>query len=69
MMETLSPAGTFAFYALVCAACWATVYRIYPETAGLGLEDVGGLLADGWGVQESLRTWAERRRRREAGEE
>ncbi|KAF9637156.1 putative mfs myo-inositol protein [Lasiodiplodia theobromae] len=69
MMETLSPAGTFAFYALVCAACWATVYRIYPETAGLGLEDVGGLLADGWGVQESLRTWAERKRRREVGEE
>lgn len=69
MMETLSPTGTFAFYALVCAACWWTVYRIYPETAGLGLEDVGGLLADGWGVQESLRTWAERKRRREVGEE
>ncbi|KKY14545.1 putative mfs myo-inositol [Diplodia seriata] len=63
MMETLTPQGTFAFYALVCAACWWTVYRIYPETAGLGLEDVGGLLADGWGVDESLRRWGERRRR------
>ncbi|OJD29929.1 mfs myo-inositol transporter [Diplodia corticola] len=62
MMEALTPAGTFASYALVCAACWYTVYRIYPETAGLGLEDVGGLLADGWGVRESLRRWAERKR-------
>ncbi|PSN68591.1 hypothetical protein BS50DRAFT_632502 [Corynespora cassiicola Philippines] len=39
MMEFLTPVGTFALYALVCAGCWITVYRIYPETAGLGLED------------------------------
>lgn len=62
MMETLAPVGTFALYTLVCAACWWTVYRIYPETAGLGLEDVGGLLRNGWGVDESLRRWAERKR-------
>ncbi|KAF4314117.1 putative mfs myo-inositol protein [Botryosphaeria dothidea] len=62
MMETLTPVGTFALYTLVCAACWWTVYRIYPETAGLGLEDVGGLLRNGWGVDESLRRWAERKR-------
>ncbi|GME50548.1 putative mfs myo-inositol protein [Neofusicoccum parvum] len=63
MMETLTPVGTFAFYTLVCAACWWTVWRIYPETAGLGLEDVGGLLRDGWGVEESLRRWGERKSR------
>ena len=46
---------TFALYALVCALGWIAVWRIYPEMSGLGLEDVKGLLADGWGVEESLR--------------
>ncbi|KAF2872380.1 general substrate transporter [Massariosphaeria phaeospora] len=51
MMQVLSPTGTFAVYAVVCAAAWGVIWRIYPETAGLGLEDVGGLLKDGWGVR------------------
>jgi SP family myo-inositol transporter-like MFS transporter 13 len=50
-METLSPTGTFALYALVCAAAWRVVFRIYPETVGLSLEDVGALLSAGWGVR------------------
>lgn len=54
MMEVLTPAGTFTFYSLVCLAGWVLVRRIYPETKGLSLEDVGGLLKDGWGVEESL---------------
>ncbi|KAF2142357.1 uncharacterized protein K452DRAFT_297661 [Aplosporella prunicola CBS 121167] len=40
MMDGLTPVGTFALYALVCVACWVTVWRIYPETAGLGLEEM-----------------------------
>jgi SP family myo-inositol transporter-like MFS transporter 13 len=51
MMETLSPTGTFSLYALVCLAAWGVVWRIYPETVGLGLEDVGELLRTGWGVR------------------
>ncbi|MCJ1370038.1 hypothetical protein MMC20_001250 [Loxospora ochrophaea] len=50
MMEWLAPAWTFATYAVVCAAGWLCVWRFYPETKGLGLEEVGGLLRDGWGV-------------------
>jgi len=64
MMEFCTPTGTFALYALVCVACWGTIWRIYPETAGLGLEDVGGLLRDGWGVKESVRGFGERRKGR-----
>ncbi|KAL2685945.1 general substrate transporter [Phyllosticta citricarpa] len=64
LMDGLSPAGTFALYAAVCVAAWATVHRIYPETAGMSLEEVGGLLRDGWGVKESLARWSERRRGR-----
>lgn len=54
MMEYLTPTWTFALYALVCLVGWISVWRIYPETKGLGLEDVRRLLKDGWGVQESL---------------
>ena len=51
MMEFFTPVGTFALYALVCCGAWFSIWRIYPETAGLSLEDVGGLLRDGWGVK------------------
>lgn len=55
MMEWTSPTWTFVAYAIVCAAGWIAVRSIYPEMSGLGLEEVKGLLADGWGVEESLR--------------
>ena len=55
MMQYLTPAWTFAIYAFICAAGWICAWRIYPETKGLGLEDVRGILSKGYGVQESLR--------------
>lgn len=64
MMEFLGPTATFALYAVVCMVAWGSVWRIYPETAGLGLEDVGGLLSRGWGVKESERGFRERRQDR-----
>lgn len=54
MMQFMTPVWTFVVYGLVCAAGWICVWTIYPETKGLGLEEVGGLLKDGWGVQKSL---------------
>jgi SP family myo-inositol transporter-like MFS transporter 13 len=54
MMQLLTPGWTFVLYAGICAAGWIAVWRIYPETKGLGLEEVGSLLKDGWGVEESL---------------
>ncbi|GES64484.1 MFS myo-inositol transporter [Aspergillus terreus] len=54
MMEFLSPGWTFAAYAVVCFVGWFGVWAIYPEMSGLGLEEVKGLLANGWGVRESL---------------
>lgn len=60
MMEVCTPSGTFALYAGVCAVGWGAVWRIYPETAGLGLEDVRGLLGVGWGVRESVRRFGGR---------
>ena len=51
MMQFLTPSVTFGTYAVVCSVGWVVVRRIYPETTGLGLEDVGALLKDGWGVE------------------
>lgn len=50
MMQLLTPSYTFVTYAGICALGWACIWKIYPETMGLGLEDVGSLLKDGWGV-------------------
>ncbi|EEP80805.1 itr1 protein [Uncinocarpus reesii 1704] len=61
LMELISPGWTFLIYAGVCVVGWLTVWGIYPEMSGLGLEDVGGLLADGWGVGKSLERFAKRR--------
>ncbi|KAG0652795.1 Myo-inositol transporter 2 [Hyphodiscus hymeniophilus] len=55
MMEFFTPAWTFVVYACVCLGGWICIWRIYPETKGLSLEETGALLADGWGVKESLR--------------
>lgn len=54
MLELLSPSLVFALYGLVGIAGWFGVRAIYPEMSGLNLEDVKALLADGWGVRESL---------------
>ncbi len=54
MMEFLTPVWTFALYASICLIGWICAWFIYPETKGLGLEDMRGLLKDGWGVRKSL---------------
>ena len=55
MMELLSPTWTFVAYALICMAGCGCIWKIYPETMGLGLEEVGDLLKDGWGVERRER--------------
>lgn len=54
MMEMLTPTWTFVCYMVICLLGWMAIWFIYPETMGLDLEDVGALLKDGWGVNESL---------------
>ena len=62
MMDLLTPQWTFVCYAVVCAVGWCVIWRIYPETMGLALEEVGDLLKDGWGVKESMDRLKRRRR-------
>ena len=61
MMEVLTPTWTFVVYAAVCVLGWMAVWLIYPETAALDLEEVGDLLKDGWGVEESVKKAYERK--------
>jgi len=55
MMVFFTPPWTFVIYSAVCIAGWICILCIYPETKGLSLEETSALLADGWGVKESLR--------------
>lgn len=56
MMEFLTPALTFLIYSCICILGCLWISWIYPETNGLSLEEVGTLLADGWGVRKTSRT-------------
>lgn len=51
LMDALSPSWTFVLYAAICGAGYGLVWHIYPETAGLSLEEATALLDDGWGVR------------------
>lgn len=53
LMEAATPSGAFGLYALVCVAGWVFVWRCYPETSGLSLEEVSEVFADDFGVVKS----------------
>ncbi|KUI57745.1 Myo-inositol transporter 2 [Cytospora mali] len=54
LMDMLSPSWTFVLYAAVCVVGLWLVFRIYPETSGLSLEEAATLLErDDWGVGET----------------
>ncbi|KAI1388921.1 general substrate transporter, partial [Hypoxylon trugodes] len=50
LMDLLTPTLTFGLYGIICVIGWYTIWRIYPETAGLTLEEATCLLENGWGV-------------------
>ncbi|PGG95785.1 hypothetical protein AJ79_09871 [Helicocarpus griseus UAMH5409] len=61
LMEWVSPGWTFVMYTAICVGGWGVIWTIYPEMSGLGLEEVRGLLAEGWGVRESVEGFRRRR--------
>lgn len=40
MLSTLSPAGTFVLFAVMCVPYMLIMWRLVPETAGMSLEDI-----------------------------
>ncbi|KAI1311796.1 putative MFS myo-inositol transporter [Xylaria venustula] len=51
LMDAISPSWTFVLYSIVCVVGWFAIWCIYPETVGISLEEVSGLLEHGWGVR------------------
>ncbi|KAI5816860.1 general substrate transporter, partial [Pyronema omphalodes] len=50
LLEMFGGVWTFVLYAGVCAVGFVVCRRIYPETRGMGMEEIEGLLKEGWGV-------------------
>ncbi len=40
MLQTLSPAGTFILFSLMCIPYMLIVWKLVPETAGKSLEEI-----------------------------
>lgn len=50
LMDALTPSWTFVLYAGICAIGYSLIWKFYPETAGLSLEEAATLLEDdNWG--------------------
>ncbi|KAL6309485.1 general substrate transporter [Sparassis latifolia] len=61
LMDKITPAGAFGFYAGLCLLGWLFCLFCFPETAGLGLEEVQIIFRNGFGVRESERLRREKR--------
>ncbi|KAA1475306.1 general substrate transporter [Dentipellis sp. KUC8613] len=61
LMDKITPAGAFGFYAGLCLIGYIFVVFCFPETAGLSLEEVQLVFRDGFGVRESSRLRRQKR--------
>jgi len=65
LMDKITPAGAFGFYAGLCLLGWVFDLCCFPETAGLSLEEVQMVFKDGFGIKESERLRKEKSELRE----
>ncbi|KAF8609784.1 general substrate transporter [Ceratobasidium sp. AG-I] len=65
LMNAITPAGAFGFYAGLCFLGWGFCIVCYPETAGLSLEEVKLIFREDFGIRASERLRADKRALRE----
>lgn len=49
MMQSMTPSGTFGFYAGICGLGYMWIYFFYPEVSGLPLEEIRHVFENGYG--------------------
>ena len=54
MFERMGPVWTFALFGLLCITSEIFTYFVYPDLAGLGIEEIDCLLTSGFGIKESI---------------
>ncbi|CAH2353392.1 myo-inositol transporter 1 [[Candida] railenensis] len=62
MLENITPTGTFSFFAGLCLISFLFIFFLYPEVAGLQLEETTELLSHGFNVREARKLSAERKK-------
>jgi len=67
LMDRITPAGAFGFYAGLCLLGWVFCFFCFPETAGLTLEEVQLVFEQGFGFTEMRAT--QKRREHQLGVE
>ncbi|KAL5520883.1 hypothetical protein ACEPAF_2886 [Sanghuangporus sanghuang] len=60
LMDAITPAGAFGFYAGLCFLGWLFCLICYPETSQLSLEEVTEIFRDGFGVRRSQQMRSEK---------
>ena len=61
LMDRITPAGAFGFYAGLCLLGCIFTFFCFPETAGLSLEEVRLVFRHNFGIRESERLRREKR--------
>ena len=51
MMKSITPSGTFGFYACLCFLGWLFVFFCFPEASNMTLEEVRTVFQHGFGVR------------------
>lgn len=67
LMDRITPAGAFGFYAGLCFLGWVFDVLCFPETANLSLEEVQLVFKHGFGIKESERLRKEKKALQQQG--
>lgn len=62
MLIKITPTGTFSFFAGLCFVSFLFIYFLFPEVAGLELEETTAFLTDGFNVRAASKLSKERKK-------